>query len=84
MIEEGVVSLLRSEGPASWGNQCIASLGSCSLQRHGDSSVFLRKSSSFDCFHKSLNKVQCLSLENEVDHYVFVLTQFKNKSFSLL
>ena len=40
---------------ASWGNQFIPSLGFCSLWWHGDSSVFLRKFSSFDCFHKRLN-----------------------------
>ena len=40
VFEEGTFSLLSQLAWASWGNWCVASLASCSLQWHGDSLLF--------------------------------------------
>ena len=92
MSEEGVVSLLRRPGPV--GGTSSYHLWASVL--YDDMEIHLFSLENFqtlivffffffhDCFHRRLNKLQCLNLVNDVDDSVFELSQFKNKSFSVL
>ena len=85
MIEEGAFSLLRTEGLGQLGEPLCSVFGFLFFMMTGRFiSVSFRKLSNLNCCNGRLNKVQCLSFVNEVDHNVFVLTQFKNKSFVIL
>ena len=84
VIEEGVVSLLRTEGLGQLGKPLCSIFGFLFFMMTGKFiSLSFRKLSNSDCFNGRLNKLECLSFVND-DHSVFVLTQFKNKSFAIL
>ena len=85
MFEEGAFSLLSRDGLGQV-EALVCSIFDFlfSTMTWRLTSVSFRKFSYVIPFNRRLNELQCLNYVNNIDHSVFVLTQFKNKSFAVL